>query len=287
VEVSKARIHGLPKSISKAITRSNQIFREFGLLEGTKKLFIIAFKDVSYRQHDFREELLSTRNGINQINDFLPTKIVNLEFYLQHEDLNSDYSTAESLRDNFVSHGSDKGNSISLPILYASILNSISSKSEAITLLEIGLGTNNVDIDSNMGVSGTPGASIRAFRSFLGPKYRVIGADIDTRILFQGPGLETYFVNQLKIDTLAYLAGQVGAIDLLIDDGLHSLEANVNTVLSFISYIKLGGFIVVEDISDLPENLMAWQALSLKLQSLNVKSSLVRTVSSLVFVIRK
>ena len=287
MEFSKARIHGLPKSISKAILRSNQSFREFGLVEGLKKLSVIAFNDVSYRQHDFRKELLSSRNGIDQVNNFLPNRTVNLEFYLQHEVLTSDGFSVESLRNYFVSHGSDKGNSISLPLLYASIINNISSKSEPITLLEIGLGTNNVDVDSNMGVSGTPGASIRAFRNFLSPMDRVIGADVDTRVLFQSPGLETYFVDQLNKDTLTHLASQVGDIDLVIDDGLHNLEANINTVLSFISYIKVGGFIVVEDISDLPENRMAWQALSLKLESLNVKSKLVRTDSSIVFVIRK
>ena len=287
MEFSKARFRGLPKSVSRAIVRSNQSFREFGIVEGLKKLSVIAFKDVSYHQHDFRKELISSRNGIDCINHFLANKIVNLESYLQHEALASDPATVESLRNQFAMHGSDKGNTISLPLLYASIIKSISSKSQPITLLEIGLGTNNVDVDSNMGVSGTPGASIRAFRNFLHPTDRVIGADVDTRILFQSAGLETYFVDQLNRGTLIHLASQVGDIDLVIDDGLHNLEANANTVLSFLPHLKIGGFIVVEDISDLPENLMAWQALSLKLESLNVKSRLVSTENSMVFVIRK
>jgi hypothetical protein len=287
VILSNARIKGLPKSLSKAILRSNQIFEEFGIRVGIRKLFTIAFLDVSYRQHDFQREMLSTRNGISLVNDFLATEVVDLKSYLLLESLTSDTSRVESLRDFFAKNGSDKGNSISLPLLYASIIESITKKPDPITLLEIGLGTNNVDVDSNMGVSGTPGASLRAFRNFLRPLDRVIGADVDSRVLFQSPGLETYFVDQLNRNTLLQLANQVGCLDLVIDDGLHNLEANANTVISFLSKMNSGGFMVVEDISDLPENIMAWQALSVKLHSLNLKSSLVHTESSMVFVIRK
>ena len=287
MDISKARIRGLPRSVGKAISSANLIFSEFGPKEGTKKLFAIAFKDVNYRQYDFREELLSARRGIDQINNYSDSKVTNLDSYFQMEGLAPRLSAAEALQKFFVGYGSDKGNSLSLPLLYTSIIERISSKSESITLLEIGLGTNNVDVESNMGVSGKPGASIRSFREFLRPPDRVIGADVDARVLFQSPGLETYFVDQLNRDSLLNLGSQVGEVDLIIDDGLHILESNVNTVLTLFSYLKVGGYMVVEDISDLPENLMAWQALSLKFNSSKVKSNVVRIENSVLFILQR
>ena len=62
-------------------------------------------------------------------------------------------------------------------------------------ILEIGLGTNNVDVVSNMGRDGIPGASLRAFRDYL-INSKIYGADIDKSILFSEERIETYFVDQ-------------------------------------------------------------------------------------------
>jgi len=154
-------------------------------------------------------------------------------------------------------------------------------------LLEIGLGTNNVDVESNMGVSGKPGASLRAFRDFLRSQDKVMGADVDVRILFQSPGIETYFVDQLGKASLVQLGSQVGNLDLIIDDGLHILESNINTVLSLLVNLKINGYMIVEDISNLPENLLSWKMLAKKLGEMNFRASLVRLESYILFVIYK
>ena len=74
-----------------------------------------------------------------------------------------DVKVVDELKGKFNEYGSDKAGIHNYYLIYSCILhdpNSISS------LMEIGLGTNNTDIPSNMGAHGKPGASLRAFRDF-------------------------------------------------------------------------------------------------------------------------
>jgi hypothetical protein len=73
-------------------------------------------------------------------------------------------AAATKLKALFDEHGSDKANVHGYHPLYAAILD---DPSAALSVLEIGLGTNNTDVASNMGAAGRPGASVRAFRDFL------------------------------------------------------------------------------------------------------------------------
>ena len=81
----------------------------------------------------------------------------------------------------FSAYGSDKERH-GYHIAYAAIL-SLLRRNEPLTILEIGLGTNNSKLVSSMGSGGTPGASLRAFRDFL-PTSTICGADVDRSILF-------------------------------------------------------------------------------------------------------
>ena len=58
-----------------------------------------------------------------------------------------------------------------------------------LNIFEVGLGTNNVDVPSNMGKDGKPGASLRAWRDYFP------NADIDTRILFKEDKIQTFYTN--------------------------------------------------------------------------------------------
>src|SRR5262249_45143750 len=114
---------------------------------------------------------------------------------------------AAELADLFNQYGSDKSSSHDYHLLYAPIL--APRRHEPLRLLEIGLGTNNRDVVSTMGINGKPGASLRAFRDFL-PRARIFGADIDRRILFSEDRIETYFVDQTlqtSFDDLALALG--------------------------------------------------------------------------------
>ena len=90
---------------------------------------------------------------------------------------------------------SDKSTSHNYHILYSHIFNNIG---ENINILEIGLGTNNPDLVSSMGVNGRPGASLYSFRDYL-PNANIYGADIDRDILFESERIKSCFVDQLDI----------------------------------------------------------------------------------------
>jgi hypothetical protein len=161
---------------------------------------------------------------------------------------------AAKLEELYNYYGSDKAESHDYHLLYGSLL---SEPTSVTALLEIGLGTNNPRLISNMGKRGRPGASLRAFRDFL-PTARIYGADIDRQILFAEDRITTFFVDQTDPASLTALASLIGdQFDLIIDDGLHSPNANL-AVLDFgLRKLKIGGWLVVEDIRS--EALPIWQ----------------------------
>ncbi len=154
-------------------------------------------------------------------------------------------------------HGSDKATEHNYHLLYGPIL----AERDSVTgLLEVGLGTNHPDVISSMGVDGKPGASLRAFRDFL-PKAQIYGADVDRRILFSEERITTFFVDQTDPRSFDAIADAIGGnIDLIIDDGLHSPNANLATLLFGFERLKVGGWLVIEDIT--PAAVPLWQAIA-------------------------
>ena len=113
---------------------------------------------------------------------------------LKKENLNnSNYIKFANLFDKY---GSDKRKS-NLTHLYFQLI--LKNKIKFIT--EIGMGTNNIRIISNMGSGGKPGASLRAFSEYL-PDNKIFGADIDRNILFQERNIQTFFIDQLDTQSI-------------------------------------------------------------------------------------
>lgn len=163
-----------------------------------------------------------------------------------NQDASNDNGSNE-LGELFKFHGSDKSTTHDYYIAYAEILKN--KKEKPINILEIGLGTNNIDVLSNMGVDGRPGASLRAFRDMY-KKANVFGADIDKRILFTEERITTYFVDQTSAETLNELKLELEPIlfDLIIDDGLHNSQANLNTTNFALDLLENDGVFIIEDI---------------------------------------
>jgi hypothetical protein len=196
---------------------------------------------------------------------------------------NSDkaHSTAKKLESLFKKYGSDKSTFHNYHHLYGVIL---SDPKSIVSLLEIGLGTNNVDVVSNMGISGKPGASLRAFREFL-PDAQIYGADVDRRILFEEDHIKTFFVDQTKPESFDALARAVDSkLDVIIDDGLHSPNANIASLVFACSNLRRGGWFVVEDISVVA--LPVWRVISALLPS-DYLSWIVAAEGGILFVLRK
>jgi hypothetical protein len=140
-------------------------------------------------------------------------------------------------------HLSDKSTTHAYHILYSYIFNEL-GREAPLKLLEIGLGTNNPALISSMGSTGRPGASLYAFREYL-PNASLYGGDIDQNILFEYDRITTRYVDQMKQNTLEVFDG---LYDVIIDDGLHSIGANFNTLLFALKHLKVGGWFIVEDI---------------------------------------
>lgn len=153
-------------------------------------------------------------------------------------------------------HHSDKSTTHNYNILYSYILGP--KRDQELNVLEVGLGTNNPDLVSSMGSEGTPGASLYSFRDYL-PSSKVYGADIDRNILFQSERISTAYVDQMNPASFTEMFDSFGnpEFDLIIDDGLHSIGANLNTLVFTLKHLKKDGWLVVEDIHR-PDN---WRAI--------------------------
>ena len=180
----------------------------------------------------------------------------------------------------FDKFGSDKAQQ-DYHYFYGSILN---DRTQPLNMLEIGLGTNYTDVVSHMGRHGRPGASLRAFREFL-PNANIYGADIDKRILFEEPRIKTFFVDQTKLASFDAISSALECqFDLIIDDGLHSPNANLASLIFACKNLKRGGWFVVEDIST--SMLPIWWVVS-ELLPKTYSWQLIRGKLDLLFVMRK
>jgi hypothetical protein len=141
-------------------------------------------------------------------------------------------------------HGSDKASTHNYHLIYGRVLDSGTR-----AILEVGLGTNNEDVMSNMGRDGRPGASLRAFRDYL-PRAHIYGADVDRRILFADDRITTFYVDQTDAGSVEALCGQLPELDLVIDDGLHAPNANIAILTLAVKRLRPGGWVVIEDIAD-------------------------------------
>lgn len=135
-----------------------------------------------------------------------------------------------------------------------------------------------------MGANGHPGASLRSFREFF-PNAEIYGADVDKRILFSERKIKTFHVDQTDDATFLELDKSIpDDFDLMIDDGLHSVNANIRSLLFFLRKIKVGGFAVVEDIGE--SALPLWELVGSMLDE-KFESFIYTTSKSQVFVVKK
>ena len=118
-------------------------------------------------------------------------------------------------------------------------------------IFELGLGSTNPAFQFSMGIYGRPGASLRGWRAFF-PRAEVFGADIDRDALFNESGIQTYFCDQLDPASIREMWAEPSlrmGMDIIIEDGLHTLEANMNFLENSVDLVRSGGFYIIEDIA--------------------------------------
>ena len=171
-------------------------------------------------------------------------KINNNSFYL------SNFKTDNRLTDLMNLYGSDKGglnNHHNYSLYYSEIFSS--RKDIVKNFLEVGLGTNNTNIPSNMGPNGKPLASLRAWKDYF-QNAEIYGADIDRDILKNEERIRTYFVDQTSPISISEMFKNfnVDKFDIIIEDGLHEYNANISFFENAINYLSEDGIYIIEDI---------------------------------------
>lgn len=92
------------------------------------------------------------------------------------------------------------------------------------------------------------GGSLQMWREYFGPQARIVGVDINPRLASLGePGIEIVIGDQSDRAFLRELAKQVGPIDILIDDGGHTMAQQIITVEELYGAVKPDGVLLVED----------------------------------------
>lgn len=147
-------------------------------------------------------------------------------------------------------HGSDKGgknNDHNYSEYYSEIF--FYKRKKIKNFLEIGLGTNNTNLPSNMGSEGKPLASLRAWRDYF-VNANIYGADIDKNILKDEERIKTFYVDQTNPETISVLFKQIGLdkFDVILEDGLHEFNANICFFENAIDYLDDNGVYIIEDI---------------------------------------
>ena len=205
-------------------------------------------------------------------------KITNASLFCKKKKIKKDSAKIKKLFDYY---GSDKSTVHNYHLIYSSIF---SNKNKVKKILEIGLGTGNLNIVSNMGSNARPGASLKAFKDFF--KYaQIYGADIDKKILFKENRIKTFYVDQSDISSLERLYKKIGRnFDLIIDDGLHAPYTNLNFIITSINKLKKSGWLIIEDIPFRAQSI--WEIISF-IMSLKYKPFLIRSRNGLMLLVNK
>jgi len=167
--------------------------------------------------------------------------------------------------------GSDKGfGRHNYTTFYHSLLKE--HRDSEINFFEIGIGSINPRVSSNMSYMGgdyAPGASLRGWKQYFS-KAQIYGADVDRGCLFQEDRLKTFYCDQLDKQTFndLWILPDLKDVkfDVFIEDGLHTVQANLNAIEWSFHKVKSGGYYIIEDV--LWANRKNYDSLLLNMQSL-------------------
>lgn len=146
-------------------------------------------------------------------------------------------------------HGSDKGTGVHhYTTIYAALFAPI--RRHPIRLFELGIGTNDPTVRSNMGAGGRPGASLRGWREFF-TSASIYGADVDRSVLFSEDRIRTFWCDQLDPAAIRALWASpdlAPGVDILVEDAVHTFEASMSFMDASIPHVRPGGYYVIEDV---------------------------------------
>jgi hypothetical protein len=150
----------------------------------------------------------------------------------------------------FQKYGSDKHRNGYTPVYHA-LFSGI--RTNEMEVLEIGIGTMLPGKPSSMvgyALSGyKPGGSLRAWRDYF-PNSVIHGVDVQPDTQFTDDRIRTFLCDSTCGQSVMRLFGgdKKSTYDVILDDGLHSVDAQLKTFNNFWPHVKPGGMFIVEDI---------------------------------------
>ena len=92
------------------------------------------------------------------------------------------------------------------------------------------------------------GGSLEIWKKFFGNQARIIGIDLNSECKkFEKNGFEIFIGNQSNEKFWDNFFNEVGPADIILDDGGHTNEQQIKTVINCLSNIKDGGILITED----------------------------------------
>lgn len=93
------------------------------------------------------------------------------------------------------------------------------------------------------------GGSLQMWKSYFGPEAKIYGIDINSHCKqFEDDQVKIYIGNQEDRRFLQSLAEVIPRIDILIDDGGHTMKQQINTFEELFSHIDKEGVFLCEDL---------------------------------------
>jgi len=93
------------------------------------------------------------------------------------------------------------------------------------------------------------GGSLQMWRNYFGKKARIIGVDINPKCkTLEEKGIEIYIGDQEDRAFLKKLMKEVGGVDVVIEDGGHTMKQQINTFEVVYPYVNDGGVFLIEDL---------------------------------------
>jgi hypothetical protein len=143
-------------------------------------------------------------------------------------------------------YGSDKGRGWhNYTTVYSALMGKL--RKRPLRILELGLGPLR------------PGASLRGWQELF-PLAPIYGADINRDILITESRIKSFYCDQCDSHAIGELWSQPAlreAMDVIVDDGLHTFEGNISFLDLSLGHLKPGGIYIVEDI--IREALDSWR----------------------------
>jgi SAM-dependent methyltransferase len=173
------------------------------------------------------------------------------ELLIKPCDINTSTKLCEIMNNNNTDKGSlllDKYGHNYTPLYYYLFQN---IQLNPLRIFELGIGSNDTSIESNMGEDGVVGASLYGWSEFF-INSKIYGADIDKKTLFNIDRIKTFYCDQTKSTIIKSMWDEPElkeGFDIIIDDGLHSFDGSVCFFENSIHKLKPDGFYIIEDIN--------------------------------------